>query len=593
MATNSQAQAAGFATPAASDLITDGDDTISQNARATLDLVAATNRTAISERGVLSGTADTLDALTSTGFWEVLSGTAARDLTLPGTAGGHLIVRKWGSAYASQEYVTSAGTWQRWKLGTAWSAWKRTDVEAHPAPAPNSGTASLTDTANINTMTTAGSWSVLSAATATALSLPIGQGGVLEVIPWGRYAAQVYRTAGGTFERWQGSTAWWPWKRVDTPALEGRVAALEAAPASSRTMGIKTLPVSLTLAQGSGDGPLEATVRVPVTLNAPVTRWRLRIANRNPRYSTTGLALTNPVTFSELYVGTNTGAGTATDLTRVAIIPNIPDGQSATVTPWISAQQIGDNRKALLSFGYTTTAAPRGLVGGGWLGTSAADAAATSPAGITRVQGLPFQMWLEVETPTHTPALAGFGDSLSCGVSAALPVHDSWLSQYCRKVGAIPVHYAGSGDYMGGYEDPTLLKWVQWADLDRPDAVIWAMGSNDVFGGATLDEMKRRHAAVAPLLARYVSPVQYAATIMPRTKGTGDVETTRRAYNEWLRTLPNGIRDLFDFAASMSDDDETIRPEFDGDGIHLTTSGYAANAAAITRPVTPPRVATI
>ena len=46
-----------------------------------------------------------------------------------------------------------------------------------------------------------------------------------------------------------------------------------------------------------------------------------------------------------------------------------------------------------------------------------------------------------------------------------------------------------------------------------------------------------------------------------------------------------GHRDVFDRAASISNDDETTRPEYDTDGIHTNTAGNLAKANAITRPM--------
>lgn len=85
-------------------------------------------------------------------------------------------------------------------------------------------------------------------------------------------------------------------------------------------------------------------------------------------------------------------------------------------------------------------------------------------------------------------------------------------------------------------------------------------------------------------------PNIYLANITPRTAVTGANEDKRRLYNTWLAGLPNGARDLFNFRDAVSTDDETLMPVNDADGTHMNASGYAAEAATITRPVTTPPV---
>lgn len=144
----------------------------------------------------------------------------------------------------------------------------------------------------------------------------------------------------------------------------------------------------------------------------------------------------------------------------------------------------------------------------------------------------------------------------------------------------MPVHYAHSGDSMLSW-DTTATKWAMYGDLPAlADAVIFGMGSNDVFGGYTLADLQARFATVMASIRHRISPNVYGATIMPRTAITGAMETVRRDYNAWLKTHPD-LRKVFDFAASISTDDETITPAYNADGTHLTTAGYAQNAGTL------------
>ena len=80
-------------------------------------------------------------------------------------------------------------------------------------------------------------------------------------------------------------------------------------------------------------------------------------------------------------------------------------------------------------------------------------------------------------------------------------------------------------------------------------------------------------------MRKFVSPVVYDMTILPRTSVTGDAETLRRSYNAWLPK--SGTRQVFNIVPAVSTDDETLMPAFDADGIHLNTAGYAAIAGVV------------
>lgn len=316
-------------------------------------------------------------------------------------------------------------------------------------------------------------------------------------------------------------------------------------------------------------------------------RFRVHIRNDNAR---TGSLRAGGGDFTGIWHGEHAGGGafTAAPQQLLGAFSTPADG-SEWVSPWLNAQ-IGGGTDWLLSFAYTSSATlgPHYNAGGAYRDDASAAHGGTVAPALVKENLVPFDIWLEAETPASTPVIAGFGDSLTCGIGANLTVHDSWVSQYARMHSALPVHYAIGGTTMDRWFNVNGYYWDRWQGLSRPDAVIWAMGSNDVFTGTSLADIQARHATIAPILAEKVTPHIYAATIMPRTSQTGATEDVRRAYNAWLTTLPGGAKDLFDFAASISLDDETIIPEYNSDGTHLTTSGYAENAEAINRAITAP-----
>lgn len=493
MATDAEARAAGFATPAGTELISGGDDAIRQNARTALDLINAAKFIKPYEGG-----------------------------------GGDL------------DNYTTPGLHGYW-IDTA---------NIPPAEEPTSGNVLV-------------------------LPPPAGTGIALTQIafPYGMSATQ--------FKRFRGTGGYSAWVRMDAGAID--LSALGGGASGSSPTAFKTVPVALTVGGGIQNYPAtQGGVRIPVNFSVPIKRWRLHIRNINPRQGEPGAG---NVTISSVYIGRHAGAADPGVVvggnTLVGGEMSSIDG-SDMVTPW-SSTEISAAYEYLISFGWTASQQPKQVVGGGFT-TTTVDGAFNNSTIATRSVNLPLDVWIEAEVEADVPVIAGFGDSLTSGVGAVLPVFNSWLSAYCRTHKAIPVHYSASGDTMAGWSDPDHYKWTRWDRLTRPDAVVHAMGSNDVFGGASLTTMQDRFRHTVDLLAEKVSPVVYAATIMPREGSAGDaMEQVRRDYNAWLA---GRTRDLFDFVGAVSLDDETLIDSIDADGIHLTAAGYVAVAGAITRPLT-------
>lgn len=385
--------------------------------------------------------------------------------------------------------------------------------------------------------------------------------------------AVAYGAAPRVMRRFRGSGGWAGWERTDAGAIDlaGLGGGSGASPAS-----FKTVPLALTVGGGGSSGATSGAYRMPIKFGATVTRWRAHFRNNNPRFGTDGpAAAISSVWFGAASSGQFTG-------TPVQVNGPVNTNGGEYVTPWMSTP-INAGTEYALSYQFAATSTNQ-VVGGGWQSNTVSGTTAT----LTRVVSLPLDVWIEAEVTPDVPVVAVFGDSLSSGVGATLPVFDSWLSQWARTNGALPVHYTASGDTMAGWDDSNAYKWQRWQHLSRPDAALHAMGSNDVFGGASLAEMQDRRAVSIGQLASLVSPVIYSATLMPRTGvAAGTLEQTRRDYNTWLKTSPDAARDLFDFVPAISGDDENISPGFDADGTHLNTAGYAAVAGTIIRPLAP------
>lgn len=378
--------------------------------------------------------------------------------------------------------------------------------------------------------------------------------------------------------RFSGSGGWSGWTRIDA----GGVSIPEInTPVSDSAASYRSVPLALTVGGSITDFETSSGgVRIPIKYSRRIRRWRLHIRNINPRE---GVAQSATVTIGAVRFGTAKTDDLKNFATHFQIASNL-SGSGDITTPWQNST-IEPNVDHLIAFSWTSTAPPKKVVGGGWTTGGGSTDFYYSTAATTAASSLPLDCWIEAEVEADVPIVAVFGDSLSSGVGATTPVYDSWLSQWCRANQALPVHYTASGDTMSGWSNSKHYKWTRWQNLSRPDSVIHAMGSNDVFGGASLDDLKSRRAQTVDILRTLVSNNIYTATILPRSGVTGTSETTRRSYNAWLKTLPDSARDWFDFVPAVSTNDEDISPSFTTDNIHLTKPGYAALANTIVRPL--------
>lgn len=517
------------------------------------------------DHGSLTAPAD-VDELAS-GTYSVWTVQDATNLGLPTETQGVLEVARYGDAGRVQVWrprsnLIGPQIWQRHWLTSEWTAWVRMDA----AEKQNwwYGASTLTEHADD---LGSGVYTLWTGGTALSLGLPTETQGILESFRYGNTGGvQRWNTRSIDFplEVWQRqrhSTVWDAWQRIDAGGIE------IPAPGAGGS-GFKTIPLAVTLGNsGTSDAPASQTVRYALHFNAQVTRWRVHVANRNSR---SGSTRTGNIDFEAWQLGTE-GAGGAIQ-SPVTVVPAFSTDGTGWVSQWITAP-IGTNTPLLLGTSYTSTVPPILQVGACWSGATAST--------LTRQANAPFEVWIEAETPATTPVVAVLGSSSDAGVGGTRPVMDSTIARWARAHGALPVHYAHSGDAMSASLNPSAHKWTRWAHLDRPDSVLFALGSNDVYGSGTVAEMQDRHAQVAEIAAKVISPVQYGATVYQRANGE---DPERTPYNTWLKGMPNGLRQVFDFSAAIG---SPPNPAYDADGVHVNDAGHAALLAAITSPLTP------
>ena len=463
-----------------------------------------------------------------------------------------------------------------------WGPWREIGSEA-----TSGGKVIASDSQDFHAITESGTHMMLGFATDWAgQNMPVNARGALSVQMLNSMNRlleyNTYELVPRKFQQNLVSGVWGQWKDM-APA------ATTTAPAVTPGSGLKVVPLQLTLGSASQtDGALTGSRRYLMKWNAPLQRVRVNIQNIHP---SSGTVKTGAVDFTGLWIGKHASNGAFTGApTQVQGAFSTPTDGSKWTSKWFWLNQTA-GVEDLLSFGYTASNGTVFQIGGsGWKTDAPADASATNPAGLTADGSMPFYIWLEAETYATTPHLAAMLTSLDSGVGAG-GVNFSWLSQYCWANGALPTHYSNSGDtYESWVGDLNAYKWTVFDGLAKPDALVMAAPSNDLAGSKTLAEIQAFYATLAAQVKSRITPNLYVANCMPRTADAVDFTTKRQGYNSWLTGLPGGAREMFNFRDAASADDATIRPEFDADGVHLNSAGYAALAAAITRPITTPPV---
>lgn len=477
-----EVKAMGFALPVGTDLIRDGDNVISQNARAAAEAIKA----AAYKKGVIPNNVDVREFMygkPNTGQWESPIGTA--------------------------NIATLTGLPQRLM------------------DSPAAFTAS-TETYGNGTVIKLTVYSVYYVAEFTCTSAPSGGDG------WTRWYETQYVIEGG---------------EDDGTALT-----------SARSSGFKTLPLILTAGHGGtvyapASGNVEYDVNLAKSIH--VSRFRFAIRDGNPRW---GVFTGQQIQLTNISV-----AG----VSKLASMTTREDGE-ITFSPWMTGN-LGN-----LKFDYSAPIAPRLNVGGGKID------------GVRKTM-MPFELWIEVETPVSTPAIGLIGDSNAVAVNTTIPVHDSWLQIYCRRMGFFPVLYAHSGWAMSASTDPQMYTWNRWNHLDTPDMVIHGNIANDIpstDGGITLAQLQERARAEIELADDKISKNHHFILLKSRASGTNN--TVRVQWNNWIKSLPDPIRDFQDVAAPVTANDTGgLLPQYiSSDGLHMNTAGQTAIADSLTKVMT-------
>lgn len=168
------------------------------------------------------------------------------------------------------------------------------------------------------------------------------------------------------------------------------------------------------------------------------------------------------------------------------------------------------------------------------------------------------------------------GDSITFGLNAVSGVK-SWAGLLGAKVNVFNASLSGTtAAYETGVVAGILGHGIKY------DKAIVSLGTNDIGLGYTENDIKTNLSSIFTALESQGIDVT-AGNIIPRSAGE-PMETIRLSINDWLKTLPGGIKGVIDFDAAVRDPSNPSKmlPEFDsGDNIHPSNLGHAAMFGAI------------
>jgi lysophospholipase L1-like esterase len=353
--------------------------------------------------------------------------------------------------------------------------------------------------------------------------------------------------------------------------------------------GIKNVAVALTTS-----GPVAVSTQTAVHGRAPfkiaVDANRFRIHYRNYNYRQW---LSYPGSLSFLGASYGEAALDGGELTGqfkttpTNIMGALTTNEFATewATPWINAK-LKANTPYLFGYAYNSPAQDNfASVGGGWLSSTTSALNSQTDGTLAKTKQLPLDMWIEVEVDARTRVIAYMGDSLTCGVSADLPVYDSWANRHALKQGALPMMYGFSGDGFNGYVNSAQPKLIKWAAQARPDTLVCALGSNNIFQGTDLTTTRDQMKTALDLITAVTCNNLYLTTILPRFAASSAWEANRKAWNEILKTeLPYNAVACFEAAEKFTDssgDLLDVKWAASSTDFHLNRAGYARFAAQV------------
>jgi hypothetical protein len=380
--------------------------------------------------------------------------------------------------------------------------------------------------------------------------------------------------------------------------------------AGQRPVTTTTKRVTLGFASPNGTplpfGVNQITARALGMVNTTPTRYRFKLSNASAQNGSNPGA---PVTVNTVWIGRPAyddashnskwlGDLTTTPIEVYAGGGSLPTtGTGDLVTPWITnTGELAVHVPFVLSLGLTAGAGGAGVTATDCYGaiqygaTSANQAGVAVPPAGYNYSGFVLDVRLEYEFPAaHTDLVAlVIGASGESGYSAtgdlssnprALndPV-DAWPNTWATRHG---VHVINAGIYGSATTDWLTTTGRPYTRFDLattvPDvAIIGTMASNDISLGTAVATVIANYQTIVAGLKGLGIPRVFGVTLPPRAL-SGAAETARVAFNAYMRAIPDGVEDVFDFDLALRTPaavSTMLADLVSADGIHPLRGGY-------------------
>ena len=529
------------------------------------------------------------------GVVEVVSEANAASWNLPDVRVGAVVtlpVRQ----YRTQSFFAITGTgaseWSRALNSSGWTDWTRVDAGAAQPQILPPGT-------NVDNWVRGngqydGTWRILSA---TASGLPKGpELGVLQVFGSTGFQMFMGYTTGLWFRRIASVSGaeWSEWKQIVDPHEQ----APDDSQPPSNTSRSSVAQVCLSRPAGAGAGSYRTTanwhIRFPLGLRTYANKG-IRVSFRNMDYITETY-YSAPVVITGVYVGKGvrgddgelTGQFAETPVKINSEPIALPTDGSMVWTDW-GADGLDLGMDTIVSYGMTSDGITPYLDGHGtcWRSLDNEDAGRLTPLGYSATGGALSptpSLVVTAQVKTFAPKVLVVGDSHMVGVSS-----DRRLFQAPASLASIS-GYVPSISAVGGTR---LSTWAEntkiWEEVNATtyDKAVVALGSNDIFGNLSLETLKENFATVVSKIRAGQGQIPiYASVVWPRNGATGnplyeEMESTRKAFNAWLYSLPMGISGVISDDLIIDQSTGLIASQYlHSDGVHLNTVGCARIAQA-------------
>ncbi|MBT2498963.1 hypothetical protein J7E25_07625 [Agromyces sp. ISL-38] len=351
------------------------------------------------------------------------------------------------------------------------------------------------------------------------------------------------------------------------------------------------------VAKQFADAPLDAVQRLPFTLAADATSFRIHVRNWN---YLSDEPVQGALEITGVWMGRQgddpESSAYAEKPAYVAEGGPITDGATYT-SPWISASDVPLDAETpmLLSVGLRAdTGIPLAVTGGvSWLDLLGASklGGVEDALGTWNPSASLLDIWIEHTVAPDTPVLFSIGHSLNApgNVDPVASPHEgeitSWPQQWARAVGGAASTLAVSGAWTTSF-GPESPKWMTYAGAVPDYVSIWS-SSSDLASGRTLADVQASMQVLVERARKLWPDARIIGFTEPPRSNKADVDASRTAYNTWIRTKPLGLDAVVDADAALTDpaDPLALQAGMTADGAHFNAAGHELVASLFTEAV--------